>query len=67
MSKNPVSHGRTKHIRVKMHYIRDLGKDKEVEVQYCLTGEQIVDIFTKGLKTYVFVKLKKTMGMMSLV
>ncbi|CAL8991938.1 unnamed protein product, partial [Prunus brigantina] len=50
LARNPVFHGRTKHIHVKFHYIRDLVNDKVVEVQYCPTGEQIADIFTKGLK-----------------
>ncbi|CAL9014556.1 unnamed protein product [Prunus brigantina] len=66
LARNPVFHGRTKHIHVKFHYIRDLVNDKVVEVQYCPTGEQIADIFTKGLKIDVFMKLKKMMGMESL-
>lgn len=50
LSKNPVYHGRTKHINVKFHYIRALVNDKVIEVQYCPTGDQIAYIFTKALK-----------------
>ncbi|CAL8993718.1 unnamed protein product [Prunus brigantina] len=65
LAKNPTFHGMIKHIHVKFHYICDLVHDKVVEVQYCPIGEQIAHIFTKGLKTYVFMKLKKMMGMES--
>ncbi|VVA20032.1 PREDICTED: Retrovirus-related Pol poly from transposon [Prunus dulcis] len=65
LAKNPIFHGMTKHIHVKFHYICDFLNDKVVEVQYCPIGEQIAHIFTKGPKTYVFMKLKKMMGMES--
>ncbi|KAK0608154.1 hypothetical protein LWI29_026328 [Acer saccharum] len=62
LSKNPVFHGRSKHIRIKYHYIRDLVKDGEVVVKHCKTQHQIADIFTKALKTETFVKLKEKLG-----
>ncbi|XP_050946570.1 secreted RxLR effector protein 161-like [Cucumis melo] len=46
LSKNPVFHGRSKHIRIKYHFIRDLVKDGEVIVKYCKTQDQVADIFT---------------------
>lgn len=62
LSKNPVLHGRTKHINVRFHFIRDLIKKGEVELVYCGTKEQIADIMTKPLKLEDFVKLCMLLG-----
>jgi len=62
LSKNPVFHGRSKHIRIKYHYIRHLIKEGEVVVKHCKTQNQIADIFTKALKAETFVKLKEKHG-----
>ena len=35
LSKNPVFHGRSKHIRIKYHFIRDLVKEGEVIIKHC--------------------------------
>lgn len=63
LSKNPVLHGRSKHIDIKYHFIRELLHEKVIEVDYCRTEEQVADIFTKVLKMEIFVKLKKMLGM----
>ncbi|KAG2958577.1 hypothetical protein PC120_g28298 [Phytophthora cactorum] len=44
MTKNPVNHGRAKHIDIKYHHIRD-----EVKLQYCETSVMLADIMTKAL------------------
>jgi hypothetical protein len=66
LSKNPVMHGRSKHIRVRFHFLRDLAKDGEVELVYCPTQEQVADLMTKALKLEAFQKLRKKMGMFDL-
>lgn len=63
LSKNPVFHGRSKHIDIKFHFIRDLVREKEIVVEYCQTEDQVTDIFTKPLKTEPFLKLKNMLGM----
>lgn len=63
LSKNPVLHGRSKHIDIKYHFIRELVREKVIEVDYCRTEDQVADIFTKALKMETFVKLKKMLGM----
>ena len=49
MTKNPVNHGRAKHIDIKYHHIRDEVKRGEVKLQYCETAAMLADIMTKGL------------------
>ena len=49
MTKNPVSHGRAKHIDIKYHHIRDEVKRGEVKLEYCETSIMLADIMTKGL------------------
>ncbi|XP_045802226.1 secreted RxLR effector protein 161-like [Trifolium pratense] len=56
LSKNPILHGRCKHIDVRYHFSRDLTKQGIVELVHCSTGEQTADIMTKPLKLKSFVK-----------
>ena len=49
MTKNPVNHGRAKHIDIKYHHIRDEVKRGEVKLEYCETATMLADIMTKGL------------------
>ncbi|XP_049394795.1 secreted RxLR effector protein 161-like [Solanum stenotomum] len=35
LSKNPVLHGRSKHIDVKYYFLRDLNNEGTIELQYC--------------------------------
>lgn len=62
LSKNPVMHGRSKHIDVRFHFLRDLTKDGEVELVHCGTQEQVADLMTKPLKLDTFQKLRKMLG-----
>ncbi|KAG7561531.1 Zinc finger CCHC-type superfamily [Arabidopsis thaliana x Arabidopsis arenosa] len=62
LSKNPILHGRTKHIKVRFHFLRELVKDEEVDLVHCGTQEQVADIMTKPLKLDTFVKLRRMLG-----
>ncbi|RVW18690.1 Retrovirus-related Pol polyprotein from transposon TNT 1-94 [Vitis vinifera] len=62
LSKNPVMHGRSKHIDVRFHFLQNLIKDEVVELLQCSTHEQIADIMTKPLKLEAFQKLRGLMG-----
>ncbi|CAJ2656651.1 unnamed protein product [Trifolium pratense] len=66
LSKNPVLHGRSKHIDVRFHFLRDLTKEEVVKLCYCRSDEQIADIFTKPLKVDSFMKLRALLGMCSI-
>lgn len=63
MSKNPVYHGRTKHINIKHHFIRQMVEDGEIEVKHVGTKDQVADIFNKALPKDKFVYFRELMGM----
>ncbi|CAL0335161.1 unnamed protein product [Lupinus luteus] len=65
LSRNPVSHGRSKHIEVRFHFLRDLVNKERVEVLHCNTEEQLADGLTKALKPEKVAELRKKIGLVS--
>ena len=49
LSKNLVFHDKSKHVKIKYHYIRDMVQRGAVKLQYVVTDEQIADVLTKPL------------------
>lgn len=66
LTKNPVFHGRSKHIHIRYHFIRDCIERGEVIVKFVRTGEQRADMLTKALSVTKFEEMRKLMGMKSL-
>ena len=62
LSKNPMFHGKSKHIDVRFHFLRVLVNDGVVELSYCNSQDQIADIMTKPLKLEQFEKLHGMLG-----
>jgi hypothetical protein len=65
LSKNPVLHGRSKHIDVRYYFLRDLSNDGTIKLVYCRSEDQVADIHTKPLKFATFVKLRGLLGVCS--
>ena len=61
-SKNPVLHGRSKHIDVKYYFLRDLSNDGTIKLVYCRNEDLVADIQTKPFKLATFVKLRGLLG-----
>ena len=66
ISKNLVMHGKTKHIAIKYHYIREWVEEKEVKMEYVNSKEQVAEIFTKSLPKDVFEYLRGKLGVIPL-
>lgn len=63
LAKNPVMHGRSKHIDVRFHFLRELTKEGAIELVHCGTRDQVADLMTKPLKLEMFLKLREQLGM----
>ena len=62
LSKSPVQHSKSKHIKIWYHFIQDLVEDKVVCLEFIHTDNQKADIFTKPLDGPQFESLRKTIG-----
>jgi hypothetical protein len=49
LSSNPVFHGRSKHIKVDYHFIRERVSRKLLNIDFVSSRDQVVDGFTKAL------------------
>ncbi|PNX75186.1 copia protein [Trifolium pratense] len=50
LARNHVSHGRSKHIEARFHFIRDQVNKRKIELSHRPTEMQEADILTKALK-----------------
>jgi hypothetical protein len=66
LAKNPVFHDRSKHIRVKYHFIRDCLEEGSVKEYYICTKDQLADLLTKSLGRIKFQELCSRIGVVQL-
>ena len=59
---NPVFHGRTKHFKIKLYFLREAQKEEEVTLLYCRTNDQITYVLTKALSKASFEDLRRKLG-----
>jgi hypothetical protein len=66
LAQNPVVEGRSKHIELSEHYIRECVQDTEkVTLHYIRTEEQVADIFTKNLGPSIFETQRSALRLIS--
>ena len=63
IAKDSVSHARTKHIDVKIHFIREALSNGSIELIYCLTEQMVADLLTKPVSRDRFEALRLRMGL----
>lgn len=63
IARNPVSHGRTKHIDIRHHFVREAVINKIVDLKYCPTEYMVADILTKALPRPRFDDLRFKLGL----
>ena len=66
LAKESRFHKRTKHIKIRMHYIRELIHDWFVSLQYCPIAQQVADIFTKSFTENKFSELRAMIGVVEI-
>ena len=67
LTKNPVFHGRSKHIHRRFHFIRECVENEQVEVDHVPGSEQKADILTKSLGRIRFKEMRSFMGVHNLL
>ncbi len=64
LSKDATFHGRTKHIDVHFHFIRQTITSRDVELLYIPTEKMVADIFTKSLARVKFERFRAELNVM---
>ena len=62
LARNLVYHSKTKHVDVKYHFMREMLKDKQIQLVKVHTTENPTDLLTKGLPEESFVHCRKLLG-----
>lgn len=66
LMKNPVFHGRSKHIDTRYHFIQECVERGLIYVEHVSGEEQKADILTKGLPRVKFIEMRSMLGVENL-
>ena len=66
LTKNPVFHGRSKHIHRRYHFIRECVENDLIEIEHVPGNEQRADILTKALGRIKFKEMRSLIGVQDL-
>jgi hypothetical protein len=66
LDKNPVFHERSKHIRVRHHFIRDCLEEGSIKTDYININDQLADLLIKPLGRIRFLELCFKTGMVQI-
>ncbi|XP_074356773.1 secreted RxLR effector protein 161-like [Apium graveolens] len=66
LANNPVFHGRSKHIDIRYHFIRECVERREIIIRHVSSNLQCADIRTKALSTVKFERMRKLLGVKEL-
>jgi hypothetical protein len=62
LAKNPIAHGRSKHIELRFHYLREQVNNGNLTLEHCRSEDQVADLFTKVVTVKVFQRVRDQMG-----
>ncbi|GAU20588.1 hypothetical protein TSUD_297610 [Trifolium subterraneum] len=66
LAKNPIAHGRSKHIELRFHYLREQVGNGKLKLEHCRTGLQVANVLTKAVTVETFIRLINLMCVKSL-
>nr|KAJ0194783.1 hypothetical protein LSAT_V11C700360190 [Lactuca sativa] len=64
LMKNPVFHGRSKHIDIRFHFIRECIENGDISVSHVCRKKQKADALTKSLGRLKFEEMRSLLGVM---
>lgn len=67
LAKNPVFHGRSKHIDIRYHFIRECVERGEIILRHVNTNKQRADVLTKALSRAKFEEMRELLGVKNLL
>ena len=62
LERNHIFHKRSKHIDTRCHFIQELIKNNEINMEFCRLENQFADLFTKPLGKELFEFHRKNIG-----
>ncbi|RVW97393.1 Copia protein [Vitis vinifera] len=65
IANNLVFHGKTKHFKLKLYFLRKVQKEGEIQLVYCKTESQNADILTKPFPKARYEFLRQRLGVCS--
>lgn len=63
---NPVYHGRSKHIDIRYHFVREAIQNQSIKLEYLPTERMLADILTKGLGSGKHMFCARGLGLINL-
>ena len=65
VSKSFKSHSKLKHIDIKHNFVKQVVRRNDIKIEYCPSEDNLADIFTKGLYSPNFLKIRKCIGLIN--
>lgn len=62
LTSKSIFHGRTKHVEIQYHWIREIVSQGSVRLKHCSTHDMVADVLTKPLGKAQFQRLRLKMG-----
>ena len=60
-----MNHSKTKHIKIKHHFLRDHAQKGDITLEFVSTKDQLADIFTEPLSEEQFVYIRRQLRVFS--